>query len=132
MKQWSDEYTIGIAGIDRQHRTIFTLAHDLQTALDEGRAPQEYSVLLKSLNLYVQYHFNFENRCMQQYHCPVAQQNRDAHTAFAARLAEFTQSYAAHGFNHVEACTLMTMIDEWLTEHICRIDMQLKTSMQTP
>jgi hemerythrin len=60
---------------------------------------------------------------MQRYHCPLAQQNRDAHAMFAARLAEFQQHYAAHGFEYVQACTLMAVIDEWLTDHICRIDL---------
>ena len=103
MRQWSDDYSIGIEGIDRQHRMIFTLANDLQIALDEGRGAQEYGVLLHILERYVRDHFGFEQQCMDLYHCPVAQENRDAHTTFAARLAEFTQGYATHGFELVEA-----------------------------
>jgi hemerythrin len=130
MRPWSDDYSIGIEGIDRQHRMPFTLGKDLQTALDDGRAAQVFSMLLHTLERYVRDHFGFEEQCMALYNCPVAQQNRDAHTAFAAHLAAFQQHYAARGFNHVEACTLMAIIDEWLTDHICRIDVQLRASIQ--
>jgi hemerythrin len=129
MREWSDDYSIGIEGIDRQHRMIFTLAKDVETALNEGRAAQEYGVLLHALALYVRYHFGFEEQCMNLYHCPVAQQNQAAHATFTARLAEFQQRYAARGFKHVEACALLAVIDEWLVDHICGIDVQLRASV---
>jgi hemerythrin len=109
---------------------LFTLANDFQAALDEGRGASVYHVLLRTLGRYTQYHFDFEDRCMQRYHCPVAQQNRDAHAIFAARFAEFQERYAAHGFEYGEACSLMSLIDEWLTDHICSIDVQLREYVQ--
>jgi hemerythrin len=109
---------------------LFTLAKDFQAALDEGRGGSVYDVLLRTLGQYIQYHFGFEDRCMQRYHCPVAEQNRDAHATFAARFAEFQQRHAAHGFEHGEACSLMILIDEWLTDHICSIDVQLRAYVQ--
>ena len=129
MRPWSDDYRIGIEGIDRQHRMLFTLGNDLQTALDEGRGVQEYGVLLHILERYVRDHFGFEQQCMDLYHCPVAQQNQAAHATFTARLTEFQQRYAAHGFEPAEAGTLMAFIDAWLADHICRIDVRLRASI---
>ena len=74
-------------------------------------------------------HFGVEHQCMDLYHCPVAQQNRDAHATFTARLTAFQQRYAAHGFEPGEAGTLMALIDAWLADHICRIDVQLRASV---
>jgi hemerythrin len=129
MRPWSDDYRIGIEGIDRQHRMLFTLGNDLQTALDAGRGAQEYGVLLPRLERYVRDHFGFEQQCMDLYHCPVAQQNQAAHATFTARLTEFQQRYAAHGFEPAEAGTLMAFIDAWLADHICRIDVRLRASI---
>jgi hemerythrin len=130
MRHWSDDYTIGIAGIDQHHRMLFKMAEDIQTALDEGQSEAVYGRLLQTLALYARYHFAFEERCMDQYHCPMAPRNRAAHAKFAALLAEFQQRYAARGFDLVDACTLMAIIDEWLTDHICGIDVHLRPYVQ--
>ena len=131
MRTWSDDDNIGVESLDRQHRMLFTLAHNCEAALHEGRGASVYDVLLRTLGQYIQYHFGVEDRCMQRYHCPVAQQNRDTHATFTARLAEFQQRYAEHGFDDGEACTLMTLIDEWLTNHICSIDVHLRPYVQS-
>jgi hemerythrin len=38
MRQWSDDYTIGLESLDRQHRMLFRLAQDLEAALSGGHA----------------------------------------------------------------------------------------------
>ena len=131
MRKWSDDYNIGVESLDRQHRMLFTLANNFEAALNEGRGASVYDVLLRTLGQYIQYHFGVEDRCMQRYHCPVAQQNRDAHATLTARFAEFQQRDAEHGFDDGEACTLMTLIDEWLTNHICSIDVHLRPYVQS-
>lgn len=129
MRKWSDDYNIGVESLDRQHRMLFTRANNFEAALHEGRGASVYDVLLRTLGQYIQYHFGVEDRCMQRYHCPVAQQHRDAHATFTARFAAFQQRYAEHGFDDGEACTLMTLIDAWLADHICRIAVHLRASV---
>jgi hemerythrin len=131
MRTWSDDYNMGVESLDRQHRMLFTRANAFEAALHEGRGASVYDVLLRTLGQYIQYHVGVEDRYMQRYHCPVAQQNRDAHATFAAGFAAFQQRYAEHGFDDGEACTLMTLIDEWLTDYIGSIDVHLRPYVQS-
>jgi hemerythrin len=109
---------------------LFTMAQDLQAAPVDGRGEAVYGGLPQSLDLYARDHFDLEERCMDQYHCPMAQRNRDTHVTFATLLTEFQQRYVARGLDHVDACTLLVIIVQWLTDHICGIDVHLRSYVQ--
>ena len=124
--RWSDEYATGIENIDGQHKMIFQMSEDFRAALDEGRGERVYDEMLRSLDLYVRTHFGFEERCMERYRCPVAEGNKRAHARFAEVMSDFRQRYSARGFDRGDARDLVDTMDQWLTDHICRIDVRLK------
>jgi hemerythrin len=130
--RWSDQYATGIERIDDQHKMIFKMAEDFRVALDEGSGERVYGGILEALHLYVRTHFGFEERCMAKYHCPAAQRNREAHVRFVEILTEFQQRYAVSGFDRADARNLVDTIDRWLADHICRIDVHLKQSVEKP
>jgi hemerythrin len=128
--QWSDEYATGVEPIDHQHRMIFQMAEDFRTALNHGRGERVYGTMLQSLDLYVRTHFRLEEGCMDRYRCPVAQRNKEAHARFVEVLAGFQHRYAVSGFDRAEGHKLVDTIDQWLADHICRIDLQLKPCVE--
>ncbi len=124
--KWSDDYATGVQRIDEDHKMIFKMADDFRAALDVGRGELVYSVLLKSLSLYCRSHFGFEERCMEEFRCPVAEKNKEAHGKFVEKLSEFQERYATSGYDHTDARRLVDTVDQWLDDHICRIDVHLK------
>jgi len=124
--KWSDNYATGIERIDEQHKMIFKMAEDFRGALYEGGGERTYGLLLDFLDRYCRGHFGFEERCMEQYHCPVAERNKQAHLRFVEVLAGFRQRYAGSGFLAVDARELVDAVDRWLDDHICRIDVHLR------
>ncbi len=130
--RWSDEYAIGIERIDNQHKMIFKMAEDFREALDAGLGKSVYGNLLQSLDLYVRSHFGFEERCMDEYRCPMAQRNRDAHLRFVEALSGYKRQYETGDFDSADARNLVDTVDQWLLDHICRIDVHLKQCVQKP
>jgi len=124
--KWSKDYATGIERIDEDHKTIFRMSEDFRAALDEGMGGAVYAVLLDSLHMYCRGHFGYEERCMHEHRCPVAQKNKDAHAAFLKTMTSFQQRYTENGFDTVDARRLVDTIDAWLSNHICRIDIHLK------
>jgi hemerythrin len=125
--KWSERYATGLAHIDNQHKTIFAMSEDYRSALDEGRGEVVYPELLESLALYIRTHFGQEEACMERYRCPLGQANASAHGKFTAVLRGFQERYVANGYERSEAYRLVDTIDQWLNDHICRIDVQLKS-----
>ena len=128
--KWSDAYSTGIERIDQQHQLLFKTADDFRAALQDQAGEASYAMLLSFLDGYTRAHFGFEEGCMEQYHCPVAQKNKDAHAQFTEVLAGFRQRYAANGFDRAEAHELVDTIDRWLADHICHVDAHLKRCVE--
>jgi len=124
--KWSEDYATGVEQIDKDHQMIFQMSEDFRTALDEGLGCEVYSVMLGNLSAYCRGHFSFEERCMTEHKCPVAQKNKAAHKKFMQTLSGFQQRYATQGYNHVDGRLLVDTVDQWLDSHICRIDIHLK------
>jgi hemerythrin len=124
--KWSDKYAIGVERIDEDHKMIFKMAEDFRAALDEGKGSTVYSVMLDSLRIYCRGHFGFEEQCMNEYRCPVAQKNKAAHVEFLEILSGFQERYSVSGYDRADARKLVDTVDQWLDNHICRIDIHLK------
>ena len=124
--KWKDEYTIGIEPIDEQHKSLFQIAGDFRAVLDDGKGEQTYELLLGTLDTYTRVHFGIEEQCMSQHRCPVDEKNKNAHAELIETLSGFQNRYYASGYNHADASRLVDTLEQWLANHICRIDMHLK------
>ena len=124
--KWTEDYATGVERVDDDHKMIFKITDDFRAALDDGRGSAIYSLLLDTISIYCRGHFSFEERCMEEYHCPAAQRNRVAHASFLETLAEFQQRYAVSGYDRTDARRLVDTVDQWLDDHICHIDIHLK------
>ena len=129
--EWSSEYIIGNEVIDNHHKMIFKMVDDFRKALDENRGGSVYSELLRSLSAYTQAHFKIEEQCMDEQNCPAAEHDKEEHAKFIDVLSGYQQRCSAKGFDHTDACSLVNTIDNWLSEHICGVDMQLKPSEES-
>jgi hemerythrin len=124
--KWSDDYATGVQSIDEQHKMIFKMADDYRDALDAGEGKKTYDLLLDFLDHYCRAHFAFEERCMEEYRCAVAQRNKDAHSKFVDVCRGFRQRYTTSGWQAADARELVDTVDRWLAHHICGIDVHLK------
>jgi hemerythrin len=124
--KWSEEYAVGEPHIDEQHKMLFKMAGDFQVALGEGKGEQTYGLLLDFLERYFRGHFKYEERCMQEYRCPIADKNRGDHERFLLVYEDFRKRYESRGYQSGDAHELMDTIEGWLASHIGRIDLQLK------
>ena len=124
--KWSIQYATGVKRIDEQHKGLFQMSDDFWAALDEGSGQRVYGLLLESLIAYARRHFGFEEGCMARCQCPAVQQNSRAHEKFIEALAQFQQLFDAKGFDRGDAQRLVEFVDQWLADHIGRVDVLLR------
>ena len=128
--KWSEEYVTGIKRIDDHHKALFEMPEVFRDALIEGRGERVYGLFLESLRGYAHAHFGFEEGCMERCQCSAAQQNTQAHSTFLQGLSVFEERYTMVGFERADAQRLVDFVDQWLADHICCIDTQLKPHAQ--
>ena len=129
MITWSNAYATGIQSIDEQHQMIFRMTNEFHAVL-EGDGQASYEKMLNSLESYARAHFRLEEECMVRYRCPVADQNKQAHARFTNILQDMRQRYSIIGFDRKDAQELIGLLEEWLANHICKVDVQLKQALE--
>ena len=98
---------------------LFRFSEDYRAALLEERG--------ETLDRYARAHFGLEEQCMYRHRCPVAERNAAAHKRFIEALAGYRARYREDGFDRQDAMRLVEYIDDWLVNHIGRIDTKLKS-----
>ena len=83
-------------------------------------------MLLDFLERYIRTHFEFEERCVEEYRCPAPRANREAHAEFTETLHGFRRHYTAIGYRPADARDLVDALDRWFSRHIARVDVGLK------
>lgn len=125
--EWRKNFATNDPHIDEQHQQIFRFANKLETfALKKDVDKWEVDNLLRFLETYIQNHFRYEEACMLKRRCPVAQRNRSEHLAFKAFLARALETYHNNGYSPTWALELHKKLEHWLSNHICRVDIQLR------
>lgn len=114
--EWSDELSVGIDAIDRQHRMLVECINRLSEANARGRSSAVIAALLGDLADYAHEHFRFEERLLEQHGWPKAPDHALAHRAFEGQVHEFSRRLGA-GERSLATPLLMFLV-EWLTEHI--------------
>ena len=127
--EWNKGFATGDSHLDEQHKQIFRFSNRLEVLSSQQEVDSnEMDALLRFLETYIQNHFRYEEACMLKRHCPVAQKNRSEHIAFKAFLARALGDYRCNGYERKWAQDLYKRLENWLSNHICRVDTQLRRS----
>ena len=133
MIKWDDAYAIGDPSIDNQHKMLFQYVNDLETAVkDKG---VNHSLILRVLEFFEDYakmHFGMEETCMYRYKCPIANTNKLAHQHFIDAYENYRILLNKEGASIELFDTMLTWTQQWLLNHICKIDAQLRPHLTSP
>lgn len=128
--KWSAEYETGERRVDDQHKHLFEYVNQLSGVIEDVKAGQPIPLeavkdLLTFLDTYFNVHFTYEELCMTIRKCPMAKQNVDAHKKLMEFYGNFYQK-AQDGVSLDMLETLHTALSNWLVNHICKVDMDIR------
>lgn len=129
--EWRADFETGEKHVDDQHKQLFDYVNELHSIIELVRAGQtlnrrEVQDLLFHLESYVSLHFAYEEICMVIHKCPMAVVNKEAHDKLIKFYGEFLQKVRADGVTLDMLVTLEGALVNWLTNHICKIDLNIK------
>lgn len=119
---WTPLLTVGVDLIDEQHKTWFDKAEKLFEAGRKREGQQYIGELLEFLDSYTKEHFADEESYMLKINYPGYEEQKKAHTAFIAQLAELKENYATSGGNILVILNANKIIIDWLVKHISNMD----------
>ena len=125
--EWNAErMATGLPEVDTQHQEWIRRFREFDNAVVNR---QEHNNILSTLDFLKQYsetHFTSEEASMIRLNSPALAANRAAHNEFRQKLAEIEAWVSHEGASIVEVIALKILLEEWLVNHICTIDVQLR------
>ncbi len=120
----------GVPEVDAQHKELINRLNELFTRMQRGDGIQAINGVLAFLATYATRHFAHQEKCMDDFRCPAAMANKQAHAAFLTTFANLKMRFDAEGPSALLAIETQKQLSSWLTAHICRVDTQLKPCAQ--
>jgi hemerythrin-like metal-binding protein len=120
---WKDEYSVGVAKIDRQHRHLFEIINKLIDHSGTSKDSELVSETLTEMLNYAKEHFTTEE-LMQEYGYPEIGSHKEQHIYFFKTTAEL--SVNALNKQSMVASEIVEFLKMWLTLHILKCDMKYK------
>lgn len=117
--------TTGLPNIDGQHKELIEKFNELSEAITHGRGRDVAGSVLDFLQFYVAWHFEREEQAMEQYQCPAAQANKQAHADFVAKFGQLYEQYQIVGIDSELVRDTYFGLCQWFENHIQQVDTQL-------
>ncbi len=126
MITWDESMSTGVALIDAQHKMLFQKFNEFSEAIAGEMSQEAAAEILDFLQFYATWHFGREEQCMNEYHCPVAAQNKQAHAEFMATFNGFYLRWQNGTISPELVSKTYQEMESWLTNHVARTDTQLR------
>lgn len=119
--EWTDRLSVGIEGIDDQHRKLVGMINEAYEATFEPRDSAEAVRLLEAMRDYALEHFAAEEYLMKGIDYPELDSHCKEHQLFVDQLLAFTADEEP-----VDAEEIFAFLREWLVTHIMGTDKKLE------
>lgn len=126
--EWSDEFSVGVSGMDRHHQKIFDMLNNLHEAMLQGKAMDMMGDIIKELLDYTKYHFAEEEKLMERVSYVGLAEQRNAHAKFIS-LIEGYKEQADKGMGAFLSSGVSTLLTDWLKTHIGVMDKKYQDAM---
>ncbi len=122
---WKDEFSVGIARMDEQHKKIIAMINRLIHEQKVVTEPETVAKLLTEMTDYTREHFRAEEYLLSEYGYDRKDQQVKQHQEFIEKTMEFCS--ASNMGPNILSVALLEFLSTWLVDHILTEDMQYKT-----
>lgn len=124
---WDDDtMSTGIPAIDKQHKMLIQKFNQFSEEISGTMGMQTAGEILDFLQFYAIWHFRQEEDCMNEYKCPVAGANKEAHAEFLVTFGQFYEQWQTGNMTPQLANDTYIKLEKWLLHHVAQVDTQLR------
>lgn len=121
--EWKDEYSVGNAAVDHEHRELIGLINELQRVLESGFEREQVVTALGEVYAQIAAHFALEEKSMRDSAYPDYEEHKADHEALLDQLRDFMDR-VEDGDTTVEQW-LPDELGQWFSEHFRTHDAKL-------
>ena len=117
---WTDDFSVNIAEIDKQHKKLIEIINNLFNAMLEGSAQEIINKTVDELINYADYHFSTEENYFDRHNYPGFHNHQIQHSFYKDEILQFKKELL-NGKSTVPM-EVFNFLKDWLTEHIMNSD----------
>ncbi|SHJ86734.1 bacteriohemerythrin [Paramaledivibacter caminithermalis] len=128
MFKWKELYSCNISKIDDQHKKLFEIGYklsDLVRSKDDLDHYDEIIELINELTKYTIYHFETEEKLMEEYGFNGLEEHKKTHKAFVDKISQINISVIDEEQKRV-MMEILVFIADWIEDHILKVDHMYK------
>ncbi|MDH3351814.1 MAG: hemerythrin family protein [Gammaproteobacteria bacterium] len=124
--QWRDEFSVGIAEVDHEHRELIQLINELQKDLRAGCDAEKILESLGEIYAQIAAHFALEERMMRKTRYPAYAEHKEDHETLMDDLRDIMDDVEDDGI--LNETQLTDDLDRWFSDHFRTHDAKLHRS----
>lgn len=113
---WKDDYSVGIDSLDQDHKKLIALLNQFITAYDYAMSESYEREALDDLIAYTKYHFEREEKLMEENEYPDIVAHKAQHKKMFAQVETFVELYNEKGHDALDE--ISDFLSNWLINHI--------------
>ncbi len=120
MIAWSNQFSVGVQEVDKQHQVLVGILNRLGVALDAQDSHFDNRKVIDEMVQYTVYHFGTEERLMREISYAGIDRHIGEHQSFVKKVSQLVaQVDQGQGPSLVE---LLLFLRDWLVSHILNSD----------
>jgi len=120
---WRDEFSVGVASVDHEHREMIELINELDHGMQDAAAHEEVVRALGEIYARIAAHFALEEKIMRNARYPDYGIHKHDHETLLDELLEVIDSVDEDG--HYDRAALSRDLDVWFSDHFRTFDAKL-------
>jgi hemerythrin-like metal-binding protein len=126
--EWKDEFKVGVASVDHEHRHLIGLINDLHAGLAARPAKDAVSGVLGEIYAKIAAHFALEERVMRERRYDQYDDHKADHERLLDEIREIMERFEADAYFNYETA-LATELGDWFAEHFRTKDARLHRAL---
>ena len=116
MIEWDDKYSVGISGIDDEHRQFIDIINMAIATKEHKDNPEELREVLYRITKYALNHFSTEENYMIEFNYPEYQYHKEEHHDFSRKVIAYCER-VNDGDSQISK-EILEYLKRWLINHI--------------
>jgi hemerythrin-like metal-binding protein len=123
---WSESLSVGLRGIDQQHRRLVDMVNALYRGMIGNSGQESQKTVIHEMVAYADTHFSLEEDYMRRFSFEGREAHTKAHDSFRKKANDLQQRSEGAGF--VLSQEIVDFLKGWLQNHIMGTDKQYSES----
>lgn len=118
--EWKQEYSVGIAEIDGQHKNFINLLNQTFSTLESENRRVDLAKNLEDIIAHANEHFATEEKYFDQFQYPEGETHRREHHRIRTEVVKIKERFPEEGVAVIGE--LVVLLEDWLLDHIMQYD----------